>query len=309
MIVFVWGTVLAFRHDWSNEEVKLAVAAAERDAARVKELAQAPTGIPPQGALSLLRNDPYTQGPKLFAQKCASCHAYGGHDGTGKPRADKQTAADLKGFGSREWIRGLLNPEKYASVHYFGGTPLIEGSAMLKFLKNNLNPKEMDEDDQKDLDSIVAALSAEAKLPSQVEMDKRDAELIDDGLFAMGEDALACTDCHTIQGEGKSRAPLLTGYASRDWTIDFIKNPEHENFYPRKKVAEDATEEEKKAAEYPNGMMPVFGPKFDADGEEERPAQLSDKDIGLIVDWIRGDYYKAPAKKDAAKKDAAKEDK
>ena len=37
--------------------------------------------------------------------------------------------------------------------------------------------------------------------------------------------------------------------------------------------------------------MAIFGPKYDAEGKLERPAQLSDEEIGLIVDWLRGEWY------------------
>ncbi|MED5453859.1 MAG: hypothetical protein VX961_04960, partial [Verrucomicrobiota bacterium] len=62
--------------------------------------------------------------------------------------------------------------------------------------------------------------------------------------------------------------PDLTGYGSRQWIIDFVKNPEHEKFYPET-----------------NDRMPSFGKKN----------ILTEKDIGLIADWIRDDYYKAPS--------------
>jgi ubiquinol-cytochrome c reductase cytochrome b subunit len=81
-------TGLALYEDWysdSEASVKFRndVAAAHHDAARVRELAQGPAGIPSSGAVSLLRNDPLTQGPKIFAARCASCHRFNGHDGTG----------------------------------------------------------------------------------------------------------------------------------------------------------------------------------------------------------------------------------
>jgi len=37
--------------------------------------------------------------------------------------------------------------------------------------------------------------------------------------------------------------------------------------------------------------MSVFGPKYREDGSLERPAQLTDREIGFIVDWLRGDWY------------------
>ena len=59
----------------------------------------------------LLRNDPLTQGPRLFARNCASCHRYDGHNGLGAPVTDPQSAPDLKGFATlfdAAAARGLL---------------------------------------------------------------------------------------------------------------------------------------------------------------------------------------------------------
>src|SRR5437899_2088832 len=67
-------TYLAMAEDRHNANYREAAKAAEEEAQRVRVLAQSPAGIPPEGAVTLLRNDPLTQGPKLFAQKCASCH-------------------------------------------------------------------------------------------------------------------------------------------------------------------------------------------------------------------------------------------
>src|SRR5258706_2270050 len=94
-------TYLAIAQDRNNQTYVVAVKDAERQAERVRILAESPTGIPSAGAVTLLRSDPLTQGPKLFAQKCARCHRFDGHDCTGAVPKDPQTAADLKGFGSR----------------------------------------------------------------------------------------------------------------------------------------------------------------------------------------------------------------
>src|SRR5690606_35174750 len=53
---------------------------AERDYERVRELV-AYHGIPREGIMSLVERDPEMQGPRLFAQKCASCHSYLDPDG------------------------------------------------------------------------------------------------------------------------------------------------------------------------------------------------------------------------------------
>lgn len=275
LIAFVVGTLLGYRHDWQDPDYKTSVAAAHRDAERIQVLAKAPSGIPPEGAITLLRKDAYTQGPKLFAANCASCHAYAGHDGTGRQRKDPQIAADLHGFGDRKWVSAMLDPEMFAHVDYFGGTGLIEDSDMLEFLQEDLS--DLDEIDKADVELVVKALSAEAQLKSQAAMDADDAEEIKKGRELMGDLGFGCADCHRFHDEGAG-GPDLTGYASREWQIEFIKNPEHKRFYGRE-----------------NDNMPIYGPKLDRRGREERPALMGDDEIGLIVDWLRGDYYMPPA--------------
>src|SRR5258708_4143949 len=99
--------VLAVKEARGNEDYRLAVADAEHKAERVKELAKI-QGIGPAGAVQLLRDDPKTRGAALFKVKCASCHRYNGHDGTGKKLAEAATASDLGTFGTRDWIRGMI---------------------------------------------------------------------------------------------------------------------------------------------------------------------------------------------------------
>ena len=54
-----------------SHEYLHAVDEAERDSERAVVLASSENGIPATGAITLVRNDPKTQGPKLFAQHCA----------------------------------------------------------------------------------------------------------------------------------------------------------------------------------------------------------------------------------------------
>ncbi len=258
-------TVLAIKADRGDPNYRLAVVTAERDAARVVELARSPEGIPPTGAVSLLRNDPLTQGPRIFARNCASCHRYDGHDGLGAQPKDKISAADLKGFASREWLKGLLDPEKVASLHYFGGTAFSDGK-MVNYVKEEV--ASFGAEDQALLQQAIVALSAEAQLKSQRELDENDAAVIKLGTEALTGDRLGCMECHTFNDSGEDNAPGLTGYGSREWLVAFITNPEHERFY-----GED------------NDRMPAFG--------EEK--SLTPHEIGLVADWIRGEWYVAPA--------------
>ncbi|MFM9197688.1 MAG: cytochrome b N-terminal domain-containing protein, partial [Planctomycetia bacterium] len=137
-----------------------AVAQAKADAARSIELAGRPERIPPAGMLELVRNDALSQGPKLFAQHCASCHA---HVDPASPEAEavlaKASAANLFGFGTAAWVRGLLDPKQVAGPAYFGNTAPQEGD-MVNFVKNDLADAATWKPD--DIEAVIAALSAEA---------------------------------------------------------------------------------------------------------------------------------------------------
>ena len=269
---FIWLTALGFSHDANDGNYRAKVAEAHAEAHRVGELIEGNGGIPPEGALALLYSDPLTQGPRIFANKCASCHAYDGHNGLGEERGEEQVASDLHGFGSREWVAGVLDPDRILHVDFFGGTKFAEKSKMVDFVEDELS--DLDEDDTALVDQIVKALSAEAGLGYQAEMDAADAADIAAGKEQIGENGFACTDCHKYYDEG-SKGPKLTGYASRQWLIDFIKDPEHKEFYGTR-----------------NDNMPAFGEKQNEDGSMEA-AILSDEEIGLVADWIRGDWYVA----------------
>ena len=270
---FAFYTLQGFKTDWMDDEYKQAVEAAHRDAERVQELAGAPTGIPPEGALTLVRNDSFIQGPKLFASNCASCHAWNGHDGTGKKRTDKQEASDLSDFASRAWVERLLNPETYADVNHFGGTSLHEDigdSDMLEFVDDTFGGQT--DQDKADIALIAAALSSEAGLKSQREMDAADADKIEEG-WALMIDDFECRDCHKLQDEGSGKGPDLTGYGSEEWLTQFILDAGHDRFYGDK------------------NQMPVFGQKLDQNGNETRPAQLTEREIEMLVEWMRGEWW------------------
>ncbi|HVT91068.1 MAG TPA: cytochrome b N-terminal domain-containing protein [Tepidisphaeraceae bacterium] len=265
---FVIGVIIltgmAIMEDRTKTDYQAAVKLAQFESRRAIELAQAPAGIPATGAITLIRTDPAIQGPRLFAQNCASCHRYDGHDGTGQipgKDTDPQTASDLKGFGSREWLGGLLDPRQIDSPHYFGTTKFKEGK-MVKFIKEEMAAA--DEAKKSRMKSVVAALSAEAGLKSQKVADATDTELIEQGQVAI-RTAAGCADCHTFHEiAGDTEIPDLTGYGSRKWLVDFISNPSHERFYGTR-----------------NDRMPAFGAK----------QLLDETQIGLIIDWLRGDWY------------------
>lgn len=266
---------------------------AEHSAERVVELAKE-KGIPPTGALTLVYDDPYLQGPKLFAKHCGSCHNYQDRADTDPQWAflvnPTPTAPNLFDVGSRVWLEKLLDPEHVASIDYFGyeGSPFAEDgdyTEMVSYVRDDCFPDQLDEQQklavQQALKKVAAALSAEAALPAQREQDAADAELIaegraliEGGLADINEIGGSCTDCHTFGEQQDIGSPVLDGYMSRQWMIDIIRNPADERFYGDM-----------------NDRMPAFAPHDDPELN-----QLDDNALGLIVDWLRGDWVRGEAK-------------
>ena len=262
-------TVQAMRVDASNASYQIAVADAARQAERAKQLARGPEGIPPQGAISLLRRDPLTQGPLLFARHCASCHSHLDSEGRGIASSESPTASNLYGFAGREWIAGLLDPERVAGPDYFGNTTHAGGD-MVTWVTDTV--PDMDEEELAELSDAIVALSAQAELPGQRELDARDAERIALGIESI-KGSIGCVDCHEFDGEGYlGSAPSLTGYGSRGWLRGIISNPEHERFYPDT-----------------NDRMPAFA----ADDADPSRNLLNARQLDLLVDWLRGDWHGA----------------
>ena len=261
-------TAMGFNHDANDPEYKLGVANAHAEAERLNELISINGGIPPEGALTLLYKDPKIRGPQLFANNCASCHPYGGQDGMGGT-VTEPSAPDLKGIGSHQWIAGLLDHKRYVSAEYFGNTAFKEGKMADHLEDLDMLPEE--------IDAVAAALASEAKVHGYAEP-KDGKEFIDSGFDLMFED-LECADCHGIQGEDEGRGPSLTEYMSRDWMIRFVGNPSHSDFYGVK-----------------NDRMPSFLGMTLKDGTKKQ-GELSQQDVELIVDWLRGEWARPTGSK------------
>ena len=256
-------TFLAKAQDRNDPSFRAAVQEANRNAERVQHLARA--GIPREGALALLQNDPLTQGPKLFARHCASCHRYEGHDGLGLVLSEGPSAPDLKGFATREWLAKMLDPEHIASSNYYGGTKFKDGK-MVRFVKKTV--AEFNPEQKQRLQKVVAAVSAEAKLPSQAALERQQRTEIEEGRLLVASDEMRCTECHQFRkADDSATAPDLTGYGSTEWLTAMIKNPAHERFYGKR-----------------NDRMPPFG-------EENR---LDEKSIAMLVTWLRGEAIQHP---------------
>ena len=255
----------AYRHSQAFLD---AAVQAKVDAERSIELAGRPEKIPPAGALELVRNDALSQGPKLFAQHCASCHAHVDPAAAGASALlAKASAANLFEFGKASWMRGLLDPKQVAGPAYFGNTAHKEGD-MVNFVTNDLT----DRDTWKpaDIEAVIAAMAAEAGFADA----KAPPDLIEKGrtLIADGE---RCGGCHKFGDNDMElgSAPDITGWGSKEWLVGILTDPTHERFYGDS-----------------NDRMPSFGK-----ADEGAMPLLTSQQIGLIADWLRGEWYRPAA--------------
>lgn len=264
------------------------VANAHKDAERTMELAGNPeTGIPVTGAVSLLRNDPLTQGPKLFAKKCASCHRYDGHDGTGhkvlvEGKEVPATATDLATIGTREWARSVLVDyhELFAPLKNVTkdgenlGDMYLEGD-MGTWSSDNRELL-LDPENAETLAGLVEFLAAQSEradlAPFDEELVAKGLDTFENGTIAKGELSMVCADCHAVKPAGADDVlgtteygPELTGYGGRAWLRSFIANPGAPEHY-------GSTE---------HNAMPAF------------EKSLREQEIDLIARWLIGDYYKS----------------
>ena len=252
-----------------SEAFLAAVAQASVDGDRAIELAGRPERIPPSGALDLIRQDPLTQGPRLFEQHCASCHSHvDPASAQAKTKMSKASAANLYGFGSVAWMQGLLDPAAVDGPAYFGNTSHNNGD-MVNFVKNDL--ADTSAWSSEDIRAVIVAMAAEANV-YDTGIPESDISLIERGR-ALISDENRCGSCHDfgINEVNPNMAPDLVGWGSREWLIGIITNPAHEKFYGTQ-----------------NDRMPSFG--VTTDGAIPR---LSLSQIELVVDWIRGQWYRS----------------
>jgi ubiquinol-cytochrome c reductase cytochrome b subunit len=244
----------------ASEDYVHAVEQAEAEAHRAVELVRNSGGIPASGAVSMLRNDALTQGPRLFAlHNCSACHSCADSAGNGIV-CKEPVAPNLYGFANREWIAKLLDPKQVDGPDMFGHTKHKAGD-MVTFVKDDLVNKSAD-----DVKKLVIVLSAQAALPNQAAADKADAETIKQGKKLL--ETLTCIDCHKFDDLGAlGSAPDLTNYGSRQWLIDFISDPAHERFYGEN-----------------NDNMPAFY----KDPANPKNNKLTRRELEMLVDWLRG---------------------
>jgi len=289
-------TGLALEEDWHSPSAegvafRAAVAQAEEDGHRAVTLAESPNGIPPEGAISLLQNDPLTQGPRVFRTYCADCHQPESMKGqfTMPPQAPE--LADLTDrekitFGDREWIKSVLTnfgPHFAALSNIKAGegasadlqaraaaaTAIIDGGNMATWSLDHAKTLQAPENSVP-YSGLVEFLYAQSGRDDAVAPDseiyKLGRAVFETGVLREGVEVEACSGCHTMHVRGEEAVafegglPDLTEYASHEWLRKFISNPaEHYGDH---------------------NAMPAFG------------AQLSPEEMNMLVRWMTGDYYR-----------------
>ncbi len=284
-------TFLAWNEDQHNEEYQKAVQVQDALAQRAVQLGEK---IPEEGAKYLLRHDPLTQGPKLFMEKCASCHRYSADP---LPEVLKEAkgpfkATDLGDWASEKWLRGLLaNPaeEKYFGLTNLGGMKSwrakLEKQRQKSRKRNPERARKEIAEEEADFD-LLAKWLADQKNPKP----KRHKDWEKPGREAFLNN---CASCHTMTlfdpqakkdvTEGVKDGPDLTDYGSQDWLRLMIMNPGHPLRHKR------------------NNDMPAFrnlvGPgaevhklEFAPGNEKTGVIHLGAIEREILIRWLTRDY-------------------
>ncbi len=278
-----WLTFASLSRDWNDPEYLAAQQKSLELADRARFLADR-QHVTATGAAALLRGDARTQGPLLFARHCTACHSHVDGQGHGIV-AENPSAPNLYGFGSPDWIQGMLDPERIVSPQVFGNTKFKKGemAAKVRSLFKKAGPDGVAEL-KCQLELIARALSAEARRPDQIARDKHEQADIKQGRELLVE--VGCTECHKYHDEGDlGQAPDLTGYASREWLTGIISNPAQERFYPDDQ----------------NDRMQQFA----ADALHPELNLLNANELRLIVDWLQGEWVQPDPPRETSKPSGA----
>jgi ubiquinol-cytochrome c reductase cytochrome b subunit len=250
--------VLAVRKDAHDEVLAKQRAKADLRAAAAVKLAMG--GVPPEGALAMVRSDPELRGRDLFDQHCASCHRLGD---LGDPK--KATATKLDGWGTAKWIAAMIHdpdaPEFFGRGPYKGDMPSVDVRPKNKPETEKWTPMIKSDADR---EAVAEFLASQGDQPGDPPRASTEATR------AGGEKIVAdrCTSCHMYKGdgdvEGSDEAPDLTRYGSLAWTRAQVADPGSESTY-------------RKGAHDPDKKKQM--PRFDKD--------LSPADIELVARWTR----------------------
>ncbi len=292
-IAIVVLTGMALVEDNANEGHQAAIAEAERDAERVVELAQREERIPTDGAVRLLAEDAFTQGPRLFAKHCASCHRYNGHDGRGRMLREQTEdgteilampeATDLGDFASRAWMKNVLvnfeqhfTPLKFSSRYREGAAnddvefidPHNSEMANWSGDKDAIGSAENQSDVEALVDYLMSRTNHKGAEFNTANVERGKALALE-GSWPGDLEGTSCVDCHSTAGDDFAEDttadnggyPDIAEYGSAKWLKAFIRHPESTQFYGTK------------------NQMPSFANK------------MSEQEMDMLVAWLTGNYF------------------
>lgn len=250
--------LMASRKDSHDAQYRKARARADAQGSAAVELAKA--GIPPEGALFMVRHDPELHGADLFEKHCASCHVLGTF---GDPQ--KATATKLDGWTTPKWIEAMIHDPDGAE--FFGRGPY-------KGQMQSVDVRPKDVPDGQPWTPIIKSdqeKRAVSLFLASLGDEPGDAPTaLDEPTRALGEKIVSerCTTCHLYKGdgdeEGSDTAPELAAYGSVGWTRAQVADPSSAGTY-RKKAFDP--------------KMKKHMPRFDK--------ELSPEDVDAVARWTR----------------------
>ena len=302
----------SFQQDDDSIAFRAAVEEAHRDGERAVELAQSPSGIPPEGAITLLRNDPLTQGPKLFAIYCAECHQPSRPDGT-PPSESLFVKSTTNADGTTQTVPVPQTAPSLTFVgnepHVFFGTRRWIGSVLQDFrghfksLENITVANGANEERAEAADAILNGMMTDwSDTNGEVlfaDANKDDAEALVEFLYSQSarKDALPPDDPKVVRGreifetgeltEGSFDSACVDCHAmhvrGEDEALAEDMFPILTNYGGRQWLYDFVSNPDVHYAGegYGNNVMPAF---------EE---QLSPHQLQMLVDWMTGEYYQA----------------
>jgi ubiquinol-cytochrome c reductase cytochrome b subunit len=204
-----------------------------------RAVALAHRGIPPQGAVELLRRDPRLRGRELFQLHCGSCHPYGKDI-----RPDKPTALDLQDFATADWLIRLfdqLRDEKSLEAQVLPQMASYVRRELERAQRADAKAKASGErptaeqELQEDWRRIAEWLASHPR--RTVPSDESELHELEqkEPTFVQGYRAFEkrCMRCHTYNGTGGGdvNGPDLTGYGDADWLRGLLHAPFDRQYY------------------------------------------------------------------------------
>jgi ubiquinol-cytochrome c reductase cytochrome b subunit len=184
-------TIASYRADADDPRFARLEALAQVRSQKAQRLAA--LGVPPEGALALLQNQPEERGARLFSRTCTECHAEG------------VRAPLLDGFLSKAWIRRVLTSpsETYGKAH-IDGMQSYAGLGEEKLAR---------------LTDFLHALRSHTA----------DEPLLESGRRLFNN--AGCGKCHGLEPGSAASGPNLAGYGSPEWLHGFLRDPGVDTYY------------------------------------------------------------------------------